>query len=74
MSDALRTETVIDGFNGTPDVKQDGRYWIVGSDRPDYCAAGMTLAEAKLNYWEGLARTLLERVKRGLPMDTRKPS
>lgn len=59
---------VVEGFNGVPSTKQDGRYWLVGSDEPDYCAAGNTLDEAKLNYWEGLARTLLERAGRGLPL------
>lgn len=54
------TDKVVICEDGDPSVWKDAEgLWVCLSHEPDYMAGGNTKEEAILNYWEGLARTLL---------------
>jgi hypothetical protein len=37
---------------------RDGEHWIMKCSYPDYAAAGKTKAEARRNFWQGLALSM----------------
>lgn len=50
------------------EFEHDGSY-MLKLNHPEYLASGETEEEARLNFWRGLALTLWERGKAGLPLD-----
>jgi hypothetical protein len=54
---SARGEPIVD-IGLVTKLVRDGQHWIMTCDYPDYSAAGKTKAEARCNFWQGLALSM----------------